>query len=100
MLFTGRGFPYGSVVKNPPTSTGDTGDMGLIPGPFEQGMATHSSIVVWEIPPTDGPGGLQSMRSQRVQHDCAYSRPSHPPPHTHCLLASRKHPTTPQIVCS
>ena len=26
------GFPSGLVVKNPPASTGDTGDMGLIPG--------------------------------------------------------------------
>ena len=26
------GFPYGSVVKNPPANAGDEGDMGLIPG--------------------------------------------------------------------
>ena len=26
------GFPDGSVVKNPPTNAGNTGDMGLIPG--------------------------------------------------------------------
>ena len=26
------GFPGGSVVKNPPASAGDTGDMGSIPG--------------------------------------------------------------------
>ena len=26
------GFPGGTVVKNPPASGGDTGDMGLIPG--------------------------------------------------------------------
>ena len=35
----------------------------------EKGMATHSSILVWEIPWTDEPGGLQSMGSQRVRHD-------------------------------
>ena len=29
-------------------------------------MATHFSIVVWEIPQTEEPGGLQSMRSKRV----------------------------------
>ena len=27
-------------------------------------MATHSSILAWEIPRTEEPGGLQSMGSQ------------------------------------
>ena len=36
----------------------------------EKGMAIHSSIVAWKIPWTDEPGGLQSMGSQRVGHDC------------------------------
>ena len=31
-------------------------------------MATHSSILAWEIPGTEEPGGLQSMGSQRVGH--------------------------------
>ena len=34
-------------------------------------MATHSSILAWGIPWTEEPGGLQSMGSQRVRHDCA-----------------------------
>ena len=34
-------------------------------------MATHSSILTWEIPWTEEPGGLQSMGSQRVGHDQA-----------------------------
>ena len=34
--------------------------------PLEKEMATHSSILAWEIPRTDEPGGLQSMGSQRV----------------------------------
>ena len=34
-------------------------------------MATHSSILAWEIPWTEEPGGLQSMGSQRVRHDLA-----------------------------
>ena len=33
----------------------------------EEEMATHSSILVWEIPWTEGPGGLQSMESQKSQ---------------------------------
>ena len=32
-------------------------------------MATHSSILAWEIPWTEDPGGLQSMGSERVGHD-------------------------------
>ena len=39
--------------------------------PLEKGMATHSSILAWRIPWTEEPGGLQSMRSQRDQHDWA-----------------------------
>ena len=34
-------------------------------------MATHSSILPWEIPWTEKRGGLQSMGSQRVGHDLA-----------------------------
>ena len=34
-------------------------------------MATHSSILAWEIPWTEESGGLQSMGSQRVGHNWA-----------------------------
>ena len=37
--------------------------------PLAREMATHSSILPWEIPWTEEPGGLQSMGSQRVGHD-------------------------------
>ena len=37
--------------------------------PLEKEMATHSSILAWEIPWTVEPGGLQFMESQRVGHD-------------------------------
>ena len=33
--------------------------------PLEEEMATHSSILVWEIPWTEEPGGLQSMGGPR-----------------------------------
>ena len=32
-------------------------------------MAIHSSILAWEIPWTETPGGLQSRVSERVRHD-------------------------------
>ena len=65
-------FPGSSVVKNPPANAGDTEDWGLIPGSgrsLEEEMATHSSILAWEIPWTEEPGGLLSMGSQRVGYD-------------------------------
>ena len=37
--------------------------------PLKEEMATHSSILAWEIPQTEETGGLQSMRFQRVGHD-------------------------------
>ena len=37
--------------------------------PLEKGLATHSSILTWEITWTEEPGTLQSMESQRVRHD-------------------------------
>ena len=36
--------------------------------PLEKEMPTHSSILAWEIPCTEEPGGLQSMGLQRVGH--------------------------------
>ena len=37
--------------------------------PLEEEMATHSSILTWEIPLTEEPGGLQSIGLQRVGYD-------------------------------
>ena len=36
---------------------------------LEKAMATHCRILAWKIPWTEEPGGLQSMRLQRVGHD-------------------------------
>ena len=36
--------------------------------PLEEGMASHSSILVWRIPWTEEPSGLQSLGSQRVRY--------------------------------
>ena len=64
--------PGGSAVKSLPVMSGDTRDMGLIPGSGRspaEGTASHCSILAWRIPWTEEPGGLQSMGSQRVGHD-------------------------------
>ena len=36
---------------------------------LEKGMATHSSILAWEIPWTEESGGLQCLGLQRVRYD-------------------------------
>ena len=36
---------------------------------LEKEMATHSSLLAWEIPRTEEPSGLQSKALQRVGHD-------------------------------
>ena len=41
--------------------------------PLEKEMATHSSILPWEIPWTEEPCGLQSMESQVVEDDRMYA---------------------------
>ena len=38
---------------------------------MEKEMTTHSSILAWEIPWTEEPGGLLSMGLQRLRHDLA-----------------------------
>ena len=64
-----KDFSGGSVVKNPPTvqemwvcSLGQE-------DPLNKEMATHSSMLSWEIPWIEEPGRLQSMGLQRVRHD-------------------------------
>ena len=56
-----RDFPGGSVVKNP---LAIAGNLASIPGsddPLGEGMAVHSSVLVWRVPWTEEPGRLQSM---------------------------------------
>ena len=43
--------------------------------PLEDEMATHSSILAWEIAWTEESGGLQSIGSQRVEHDLVTQPP-------------------------
>ena len=65
-------FPGSSVIKNPPAmqETQDTQVQSLgWEDPLKEGMATHSSILIWRIPWTEKPDGLQSTGSQRVGHD-------------------------------
>ena len=63
------GFPGGSVVNNLPAML-ETWVQSLgREDPLEEEMAIHSSILAWEIPWTEEPGGLQSVGLQRVRYD-------------------------------
>ena len=60
------------MVKNPPANAGEVRNAGSIPGledPLEEEMATHTSILAWEIPWIEESDRLQSMGLQRVGHD-------------------------------
>ena len=59
-------------MKNMPSDAGDTGDVSSFPGwgrPPGGGNGNHCSILAWEIPWTEEPGGLQSTGWRRVGHD-------------------------------
>ena len=47
-------------------------------------MASHSSIIVWKIPWTEEPGGLQSTGLERIGHDWAHTY-LHTHTHTHSV---------------
>ena len=60
------------MVKNLRTNAGDIRNMIQSmdqEDPLEEGIATHSSILIWRIPWTEEPSGLQSIRSQIIGHD-------------------------------
>ena len=56
------------MVKNTPAKAGDIRHAGSVPG-SEEGMTSHSSILVWRILWTEEPVRLQSIELQRVGHD-------------------------------
>ena len=74
------GFPGGLGVESPPAKR-ETQELQVQTvgqeDSLEKEMATCSSIFAWEISWTDGPGGLQSMGSQRVRHDWATKHAQH-----------------------
>ena len=61
------GFSGGSDGKESASNAGDlVWSLGW-EDPPEKGMATHSSILAWEIPWTEEPGRLQSMGVTKIQ---------------------------------
>ena len=73
------------MVKKPPANARDIRMRVRSLGqedPLGAGMATHSSILAWEIPWTEEPGELQSIGTQRVRHNLALTH-THTHTHTH-----------------
>ena len=65
------GLPWWLSGKNPLDDAGD------VVQSLEKEMATHSSILAWEIPQTEETSGLQSLESQRVRHNLVTNK-QHP----------------------
>ena len=59
----------GSEVNNPPVKQETQVRFLGWEDPLEKEIATHSSVLAWDIPWTEEPGGLPSMGSHRVGHD-------------------------------
>ena len=62
-------FPGDSDSKESACNMGDQGSTLSWEDLLEEEMATHCSILAWEIPWSEELGGLQSIMSQRVGHD-------------------------------
>ena len=70
VTFGGRDFPGRSDDKESACTAGDPDSIPKSRGsedPLEKEMASHSGILVWEIPWTEGTGGLQSMGVTKSQ---------------------------------
>ena len=77
------GPPCGSVSKEAACSAGNMGSIYESGDPLEKEMATHSSVLVWEIPWTEEPRGLQ-----RVRYDLATKPPPPPIVNRACVCSS------------
>ena len=60
-------FPIAQMVKNLPAMQETRVQSLCWEDPLEQ--AIHSSILAWRIPWIEEPGGIESVRLQRVRHD-------------------------------
>ena len=65
LFYTQRASLVAQTVKNLPAMQETQVQSLGWEDPLEKEMSTHSSILAWRIPWTEGPGGLQSTGSQR-----------------------------------
>ena len=68
-LGVGWGFPGDSMVKNlPAVQEPRVPSLGR-EDPLEEGMATHPSILAWEVPWTEKPGSYSPQGCKRVRRN-------------------------------
>ena len=82
-----KGASQMTLVKNLPANSGHMRVASLVPElgrSLEEGMVTHSSILVWRTPWREKPGRLQFVGSQRVGQDWSSLA------HMHAYIESRK----------
>ena len=85
---THRASPGAQTVKNWPVMQ-ETRIQSLgQEDPLEKGMVISPTILAWEIPWTEEPGGLESTESQRVRHDWPSGARLHTWPLTHLLCCA------------
>ena len=73
----GCGLPWRLSSEESPANAGDTGGRGSIPGSedlLEKEMATYSSMLAWEIPWAEEPGGLQSIGCKELDMTHTHSQ--------------------------
>ena len=75
--------PGGTVVKNPPANAGDMSSFTGLGRSLEVGNGNLLKYSCWRIPWTEQPGGLQSMESQKVRHNCVSEHA-----HTHSCIST------------
>ena len=68
-LYTSTSHIAGGMVKNRPAMLETQVQSLAWEDPLEEEIETHSSLLAGRMPWTEEPGGLQSMRLQRVRHD-------------------------------
>ena len=87
------GFPRGAVVKNPPASEGDAGDVGsVLRWGGSPGVRNGTPLQYFsprKIPWTEKSGSLQSIESQRVRHEWAAENT-----HTHIYIYTHTYTST------
>ena len=62
-------FPGGSAVKNPPAMQKTWVQSLVQKNPLEKKIATHSSILAWEMPWTEEPGRLHTVHEVTKEVD-------------------------------
>ena len=93
-VFLSWGFPGSSDGKESALQETRVWSLGW-EDPLEEGMSTHSNVLIWRMPWTEEPGGLQFMKSQRVGHNWVTHTHAHTHTHrhTHTHAHTRTHTT-------